>query len=419
MSWNRQIKILYTISINTFFFILWATVLNGFLSGRVDYKLFLLSLYTAFSMTYILEKTKKIKFAIASSLLTSIAILFLIYGNVNVIINIIYICFILFITNINEEQDVNYEIYKDKAKQAIILLVAIGFIFSFTKVSNKESILKFYIIFLISASILMREGRNYYYRIKNKKSFITNIFIVISIIFISLDSVFNIILSCFRYLGSFLYKIVDPLANEIIKLLAIIISKPLEIMIDFFKKGFSNNPGLLDKMYGAQDNLQNNNINIINRTRDLPSWITATLKLIIVFIFIYIVYRLFFKFKSYKSLEFKGDLEERTKLTKEKSYNESFIKKAVKSIFKLSDFKEQAVNVYKRFEYKTNEKGIFKKHMTARQLENITKAYIKNSEGINDLTDIYNEAKFSKHKVTKEQVETMKESYNKIKKQFY
>jgi hypothetical protein len=417
MSWYRQIKILYTICSNTFFFIIWATFLNGLVGGKSDYKLYLLTLFTSFSMVYILEKTKKLSLSAAVTIITSEIILFLIYGRTDLIINSIYICFIMFITRINEDQDVNYELYKYKAKQAITSLVVIGFIFTLTKLNTQQSILKFYIIFLISASILMREARNYYYRIKNNKSFIANIALTLGIIFISLDSVFNIILTFIKYLGSIFYKIADV----VVDIIAFIIRKPLEIMINCLKNKFADNPDLVDKMNNTQDKLQNNKEIIwkVSNSKGWPTWFTSTLKVIILLMIMYFVYRLFSKYKRYKGRRSEDILEERIKLSKEKSQNDNFIKKAVKRILSLKDLKEQALNVYKKFELKTNEKGIFRSHMTAKQLENITKAYIENTEGINNLTDIYNEAKFSTHKVTKEQVEAMKESFHKVRKQLH
>jgi hypothetical protein len=404
MSWYRQIKILYTICNNTFFFILWATSLGGFFGEKTDYKLFLLSLCTAFSLAFLLEKTYKVMVAATCSLIASEVLLFLIYGGNNLLINSSYICIILFVTYKNEIKDVNYEKYKYKAKQGIVTLVVLGLIFSLAKLSNAQSILKFYIIFLIATCILMREARNYYYNLKNRKSFISNIAIAIGIVVISLDSVFNIVLICLRFLGNVFYKIADELNT----LIAIAI-----------RKKFTENPNLIKNINDSQNKPQNKIENAPNLASitGLPTWFTGTIKVIILLILVYFLYRLIYKYKHTGSRNSKEVLVEREKISKEKSHSDNLIRRAVKSILRLSDLREQAINVYKKFEQKTNEKGIFRRHMTAMQLEIITKTYIENPEGLNNLTDIYNEAKFSTHKVTKERVEAIKDSLNKVKKQ--
>lgn len=414
MSWYRQIKILYTICNNTFFFILWATVLNGFFGAKVNYRLFLLSLFAAFSFAYLFEKTNKLMFAAAGSLIISEVMIFLVYGSDNLITNSIYICIMLFITYKNEIEDVNYEVYRYKAKQAIITLVVLGLIFTLSNLNNVQSILKFYIIFLISASILMREARNYYYNLKNRKSFIGNIALTIGIIFISLDSVFNIVLIFLKFLGDVFYKIVDELS----RLIAKAINKPLEIMINYLRKKFSN-PNLIELINNQQNKLQFNKDSGANIPSNLglPTWFTGTIKIMVLLMIIYFAYRLLYKYKNNGNKNSKEVFVERERISREKRHYDNFIKKAVKSILRLSDLREQAINVYKRFEQKTNEKGIFRKHMTARQLENITKAYIEKPEGLNNLTDIYNEAKFSTHKISKEKVEIIKDSLSKVKKQ--
>lgn len=415
MSWYRQIKILYTICSNTFFFILFGSILNGFLGGRADYKLYLLSLLTAFSMAYIFEKTDKPIVSTALSLISSEAILVFLYGRTSIIIYSLYICFILFMAYINEMQDVNYEIYKSKAKEAIVILLILGLIFTLSKLYSVQSTLKFYIIFLISTSILMREARNYYYSLKNSKSFITNIALTLGIIFISLDSVFNLVVICLKFIGSIIYK----LAEAVSSLLVLIIDKPLEASVNYLRLKFSSKANLIDKINANQNNLQLNK----DKTADLagntglPIWLTTSIKLAVLMLIIYFAYKILRKYKGRVTRNSEETLIVREKLSREKNPSVNFIKKALKSVLRLSDLREQAINVYKKFQQKTNEKGIFRKHMTARQLENITKAYIENPEGIDKLTDIYNEAKFSTHKITKDKVEAMKESLNKVKKQ--
>lgn len=415
MSWYRQIKILYTVSSNTFFFIIFGSLLNGFLGGKVHYELFLLSLFSAFILTYILDKTNKPAISAFSVFIISEAILFLITDKPNLLYSSCYICFILFITYMNEQQDVNYEVYKNKARQAIAILVVLGFICTFARLSTQQFLLKFYLIFLISTSILMREARNYYYSLKNNKSFKTNIAIAAIVIFFSLDSVFKRVLICLKFLENIIYKVIEWLTG----VLVILINKPLEIVINYLKSSFSNKLNSIDKINISQNNPQLKNNEVANMASNAvwTIWLSNIIKVILLLALIYLAYKSISRLKARKSRNSKEAFLEREKLSKDKNYNTYSIKRALKKILKISNLREQAINVYKKFEQKTNEKGIFRKHMTAKQLENITKTYIEMPEGINNLTDIYNEAKFSSHKISKEKVEVIKESFAKVKKQ--
>jgi len=415
MSWYRQIKVLYTISSNTFLFIIFGSLLSGFLGEKVHYELFLLSLFSAFFMVYMLEKTTKPVISAAAALIISEVILFIINYKTSFIISSIYICFILLITYINEQQEVNYEVYKFRAKQAIVVLVILGFICTAARLNIQQLLLKFYLIFLIATSILMREARNYYYSLKNKRSFITNIAITAGVIFISLDSVFNIILICLRFLVNIVYKGLEELTG----LIVIVINKPLEIVINYLRRKFSGNLNSFKNINITPNKQQLNNDKAANIASNpvWNIWLSNVIKIILLFAVIYFAYKLISNLKWAKRRNSKETVLEREKLSKEKNYNAYSIKNALKNILKISDLREQAINVYKKFEQKTNEKGIFRKHMTAKQLENITKAYIEKPEGIKNLTDIYNEAKFSTHKLSSEKLETMKESFTRVKKQ--
>ncbi|MFL0247220.1 hypothetical protein [Candidatus Clostridium stratigraminis] len=412
MSWYRQIKILYTVSSNTFFFIIYGSILNGILGGKVHYELFLLSLFSAFILAYMLDKANKPAISAFSAFIISEAILFLISNKSNLLYGSIYICFILFITYMSEQQDVNYEVYKNKAKQAIAILVVLGFICTFSMLSTQQFLLKFYLIFLISTSILMREARNYYYSLKNNKSFITNIAIAVLVIFFSLDSVFNRVLICLGFLENAIYKGIEWLTD----VLVILINKPLEIMINYLKISFSNKLNSTNKIYINQYNPQLKNDEVLS-TPAWTIWLSNIIKVILLLAIIYLAYKSLCRLRRRKSKNYKEISLDREKLSKDKNYNTYSIKRILKNILNISNSREQAINVYKKFEQKTNEKGIFREHMTAKQLENITKAYIERPEGINNLTDIYNEAKFSSHKISKEKVEEIKESFAKVKNQ--
>ena len=55
--------------------------------------------------------------------------------------------------------------------------------------------------------------------------------------------------------------------------------------------------------------------------------------------------------------------------------------------------------------------------MTASQLKNVTKINVDNSDNLDEMTLLYNEAKFSLHTMTQENVESVRKGHSNIRKQ--
>ncbi|MCJ7688067.1 MAG: hypothetical protein MUO60_01875, partial [Clostridiaceae bacterium] len=69
------------------------------------------------------------------------------------------------------------------------------------------------------------------------------------------------------------------------------------------------------------------------------------------------------------------------------------------------------------FEKITEQADIYKTYMTATQLKNITKVNVDNFDDLEEMTVSYNEAKFSIHDITEEQVQQVKKGHKNIKRQ--
>lgn len=412
MSWYRQIKTLYTISINMFFYMIWATLSSFLLANKVDYRLYFISLAAAFLLQYLTSKFKSRAVIMVLPALAGILAVYMVSKELNIILNSIFILFILIMTDMMAEEDINYESYKDRGKQAILIMIGVGLFIPLIDIKLSQSILKFYIIFLISIIVVMREARSYSYRLRNKKSLAINIVISLAVLIMSLDSVFT----AFTNILKNIFSLILLLADKIIDLIGAVMYKPLVMVI-----------GILSKiMLKGQDRTKDINISNANRYKPkvdwensgaLHEWMKTSFKVLILLIVFYIVYKMVakYRYKHYKKND--AIVEERERITKQRDKKENFVKRLIKNIFRPNDLREQILDIYRRFEVKTFEKGIFKKHMTAKQLSNVTKAYVESPDGVNFIADIYNEAKFSKHEATGEKVQSIKEEFDKIKKQ--
>lgn len=412
MSWYRQIKTLYTISTNMFFYMIWAILSSLLLGNKVDYRLYFISLASAFLMEYLISKFKSKAVINVIPAFMGILAVYIVSEGINIILNSIFIIFILIMTDMMAEEDINYEAYKDRGKQSLMIMIGVGLLIPLVDIRLSQSILKFYIIFLISIIVVMREARSYSYKLRNKKSLVINIMISLTVLLMSLDSVFT----AFTNLLKNIFNLILLLADKIIDLIGAVMNKPLVMII-----------GILSKiMLKGQDRTNDINLRSANRYKPkvnwenssaFSEWVKTSFKVFIILIVFYIVYKMVekYRYKHYKKND--AIVEEREKITRRRDKKENFLKRLIKNIFRPSDLREQILDIYRRFEEKNFERGFFKKHMTAKQLSNVTKAYVEEPDGISLITDIYNEAKFSKHEATDEKVQSIKKEFNKVKKQ--
>jgi len=94
------------------------------------------------------------------------------------------------------------------------------------------------------------------------------------------------------------------------------------------------------------------------------------------------------------------------------------VKNLIEKIFQgTKSNREKILYTYKGFEKITEDANIYKTYMTATQLKNVTKINVGNIDNLDDMTQVYNEAKFSLHSMSEESVESVKKGHNNIKRQ--
>jgi hypothetical protein len=413
MSWYRQIKTFYTISINMFFFIIWGTISSIFLSNKVDYRLYFISLATAFLLQFIMKKFESKNWPKLFAVLVGALLTLAVSRGMYFILNSIFIIFILYITDTIEHEDINYDAYKARGKSGLILILFLGALLPLLDISLSKSILKFYIMYLISNIIVMREARSYYYKIRNPRSLIVNVLISLSILGLSVDIISERLLGLIKYV----MKIAGILINTVIDFIGLLLAKPLLFCISKLKELLTSGMDIIK----IPESPSGDPKNIANQIpwEDTGSllWLYTVTRIVVIIAILIAVFVIISRFVSVYGNKNTDLDEQREKIKRERTKKESFINRLIKNLIRPGDLRSQILNVYKKFEEKTFDKGIFKRHMTAKQLENITKAYMQDSEGLSGLTSIYNEAKFSKHELEEEKLKVIKEDFNKVKKQ--
>jgi hypothetical protein len=413
MSWYRQIKVFYTISINMFFFIIWGTISSIFLSNKVDYRLYFISLASAFLLQFIMKKFESKNWPKLFAVLVGALLTLAVSRGMYFILNNIFIIFILYITDTMEHEDINYDAYKDRGKKGLILILFLGALLPLLDISLSKSILKFYIMYLISNIIVMREARSYYYKIRNPRSLIVNVLISLSILGLSVDVIFAKLLELIKYVMG----IAEIVINAVIDFIGLLLAKPLLFAISKLKELLTRGMDIIKIPESPSGDPKNITNQIPWEDSDSLLWLYTATKIVVIIAILIAIYVIISRFVSVYGNKNTDLNEQREKIKRERTKKESFINRLIKNLIRPGDLRSQILNVYKKFEEKTFDKGIFKRHMTAKQLENITKAYMQDSEGLSGLTSIYNEAKFSKHELEEEKLKVIKEDFNKVKKQ--
>lgn len=415
MSWFRQIKILYSISLNMFLYIVYGIISSTVFSNKVSYRLFFTALGTTLLLQFLNTKFRK-KTVIIFPIILGIIIIFHTGRGNGILYSCLYIIFINHISYTYEREEINYDIYRERGEHALIFILIAGLFIPFIDGSLAKELIKFYVMFVVLLIWTLREVRGYSYKLKSKNALIANISLAGSVVLLSIDKVFYSAVNAFSMIFRAVNHGLGYIADLILKAFIFLLQKPAQYIMSMIKP-LTGKPSPLEEEGGSINTPEP--IFVRGTTeRELPLWVNSAVKIIILISVMYIIYRIALKNRYFDHESSKNDLQERReKIKKTEPKKKGFFDRKLKNLFMPKNLKDQVLEIYRRFEVKTASKGIFKAHMTAKQLENVTKAYVKNAENLNSLTDIYNEAKFSDHDVTEEKAKTIKDNFNKIKNQ--
>lgn len=422
MSWYRQVKTLFTASLVLFLYILWAIIGNFFFDNVIDFRIFLLAALVVFLMQYFNAKNlNRYIVVIVPAAITVIGAYF-IKGNVFGLDAVALVLIILLFYKIDDE-DINYYVYRARIKQMIYIMIALGILLPMINMELSKSILRFYIIFLMSTVLVQREARAYAYKLKARNRVATNLGIILAMMALSWEKVFRGLIAFIKIL----YIPISYVLEKIIFVLAFLIIKPLEGVVEYLRKLIEE---MMKKKAGENSDAliqMRKDPNLLdNQGGQFPAWMNSSLKVIILIIIIIIVFKLFQKHR-FKADKADMETQHREKIEREK-LKQRKISSIIKNLFKSLDNRDKILNVFRKFEKITFEKEIFKEHMTATQLTNVTKAFAdikaagetisdgtSNCSPLDEMKNIYNEAKFSNHNIEDDRVKTIKEKYDKVK----
>jgi len=242
---------------------------------------------------------------------------------------------------------------------------------------------------------------------------VTNIIIGISVITLSLDFASNIIAKVLGLLMEMMSAILVIIISILTKIFGgpiSFISEKLRQMLMKSDNKFITEGTIMDKKVNKPPNM------VEYQGIKLPPVLILVIKVLILLVILYIIYRFLARFRN-KTKVNNGFLEEKEKITKKKN-KKHWVKDVFSKIFQGGGSnREKILSTYKGFEKITEEADIYKPYMTATQLKNVTKIKVNNSDDLDEMTQVYNEAKFSMHDMTQDKVEKVKKGHSSIKKQ--
>lgn len=415
MSGYRKVKSIYSISFVTISFIIWSTLSKWLFQNPVEYKLFLICSCVVLFTQYVASLKHNKIFVIILPLGVSIMASVIFFKGIGIILNTIYLLFAIFTIYFLEDAPIDHSRYKEDINKSMVALIFIWIISFRLGINFVDEIYKFHILYIIMIIILMRETQRYLYDIKSKTSMVTNIIIGISVLTLSLD-----------YAG----KIVKGLLDMLKDLINFVLIRILTLVSKIFGPAMGSNSGLnLKNQYEKGilgESTVNNGAIINNHPNDKPKIaldepqlqpiLILVFKIVIILIILYVLYKFLTRFRS-KAETYNGFIEE-----KERIVVKNKKKHWVKGLFgKIGSGggsnRDKILYYYKGFEKITEQADIYKNYMTATQLKNATKVNVDNSDDLEEMTASYNEAKFSQHDITEQQVQQVKKGHKNIKRQ--
>ena len=400
MSWYRKVKSVYSITLVTISFIIWSTLSKWIFKNPVDYKLFLITLCIVFLTQYLNSIKLKKSLLILATLSLSVLACYILFKGQIVLLNAIFLLFMGLISYLLEDSPVDHAQYKEDIIKSMVALILIWVVSFALGIQFVNAMYRFHIFYIIMIIILLRETRRYVYDVKSNKSMGTNIIIGISVLVLSLDFANKIIaglLDMLMRLANFILYIIISILIKIFGGPISWISEKLRIL--FLKREWT---------LFANDSVIEKNMNkqlVVTEYKgiEIPPMLILVFKMLVLLLILYGIYKFLSRFRS-KRKNYNGFVEEKERIVKKKN-KKHWVKNFIDKVFQANKSnRDKILYTYKGFEKITEEANIYKPYMTATQLKNVTKIYVDNFDNLDDMTKVYNEAKFSLHPMTQEKV---------------
>ncbi|SHE70276.1 hypothetical protein [Clostridium fallax] len=405
MGGYSSIRLIYGVIVSTLIFILTLFSIGRLQGLQVSYYLYLIMLFNVIVFCYLDNKNISQKLIYLINFITFFILNVIVYGFND---KVIYSIYSIILTNImlkDREHAVSREKYLSNLNIILIILViAIPVIF-LVNYDNKLLIEKLYVLEFILSIVLLRTSRTYQFKLDKKNTNRNTILITIFLFIMTSQWVIEKLSIFFNYLYKQMYKVLD--------LFIFIISEVFKFIYNKMPNIIKNKGEIIVKV----ENDVNNNYNKMQYIGEENYWINIAVNILFVIFILLIVIaiiKLVFKLYRDKNIKFENGEE----IIRERIINKSKSKRSLRSILlknnKKTD-KEKILMMFSKLEKLILNKKIFNQSMTATQIYKVMLTKIDRSEEFLYIIEKYNEVKFSKKELEKEDLKIFIKNYNIVK----
>lgn len=398
MSWSDQVRFYYDITFSMLMSIIWTIATAIIFFKDMNFSIFIFILVTVLISKYLLKKGKKINFSRIVALAP--AIIYEIFSQ-EIMIAILDLMFIgvissILIKEINE--NINYERYKNILVKGVSCIFIAAVVCGIVKPQYANFVFRGSVIYLILLVITMREAMGYCYNIKSSKA---NKVINLSLVILALLTTQNFFYNIGVRIAKLLYSGFNFIIELIIDIITKIIEYPMMWAINALNKLFTEKSVDIESIFSNLGNStrKSSSFNKVNMetVKASPVFIFI-MKAILMIVLMLIIVKITKKILDGTNFsEDKGYVEVVESIGQKDSGYKKVINKIKKIFRKKGTPKEEVLYKYSEFVEVADKKDIFKAYMTPKQLGNIVKIKVDNCNEVDEVTNIYNEAKFSTH----------------------
>ncbi len=420
MNLDREIKGFQILFLNLLLYVIWSGVVNIIFRFKVNHSLFIIVFIASILLMLINQRIKKNKkYNIIALIIPSIMTLLLFYYNYSLniaLFSMIYALLVLILIYNTKDTIMEYKSARKigRLSMGFALIIVVAAVF-FMRNEFFEDIIKYILMLMISNVILLRETRCYSHNLKDKKMRIMNMGIVIFFFAILSEKAENL----FKQGLSTIYNI---FSSVLVEGAVIFVTMTRRFWLYLWR--IFNSSKVIQKSTENKNRteikLPKNKLSVdkeydFEAIQEPSKVIIHILQIIILFVIIFIVYKLIKKYIFGAASKKEDEIREKISVVKDKKDNK-FFKSMKRFMDGKGSIREQIYYVFGNFQNKAYNKELYKNGMTASELNHATKNHIKDKAAeIDDITKIYNEAKFSNHPMEKDDLEIIVKGYREIK----
>lgn len=406
----RFIKILYSLLVSTFVYILWVEVVTGYgvLTPKAIDFLALLVLVAGINYFQHKEKKKKIYIPILI-VINSIMFYFIYYNDKFIYYSILGVLFI--VLNVIWDADNVYTEYYRRIGKTMIAVLGLSIVF-YIKIPKEyySSLFRYYVMFMIVWIFLLRASRKFNYKIVNKDDNKVNVAILGMLLVLSTNLIFKIL---------DLMKIVFDKALDILA----IVLKPVFYVIAYIILFLKHYIGLfirwIASLLKSPEKAQEATEEITKMTKfaDSEGSLNAEVMAVIFKVILIVILALLI-FMAIKKVvkKNKNNEEKNYEEVREKIESKTSRKKKYKELKVGKTSREKVLFTYRKILIKLDKRDIFRDYMTPTQIYRLAKVKRNiNGSEIDEITTKYEEAKYSTHDIEEKTAEEVKAKYESIK----